>query len=139
MIPKRRSKIRQRSNRKSELKKYWDECWAAARLAVIRRDGGKCQVCRSVRVLQADHFISRAHKSTFFDIRNLTCVCSTCNMLKFYNRYNLPYKVAKIVEKREGPKAIEELESKARQVKKWTIEELQSLTVEFNGMYKENK
>lgn len=135
----RRSKLRKVSNTGITKSKHWKDCWEAVRAAVIRRDGGKCQVCSSKRVLQADHFISRAHKATFFDIRNLTCVCSTCNMLKFYNRNNVPYKVGKIVEKREGVKAIQELENIARTIKKWTFEELIELTQKFNKLHQKEK
>lgn len=109
------------------------------REAVYRRDGFRCKICYKNQdqvVLNADHMLSRRHKGTYYDVRNLTTLCAACNRAKFWNQANLPYRVAKIVEIREGEEAIRELEQMARKPKKWTIDELQGLIVKHDRMFR---
>ena len=83
--------------------RLWKEC-------SFLRDGRECQV-KKLRplvnvthndVLQTDHWIPRADKNYFFDIRNATVVCSTCNMHKKNNVRGVDHAITSIVMEREG-------------------------------------
>ena len=77
------------------------------------RDGEICQVKKlrplvnvtHSEVLQTDHWIPRADKNFFFDIRNATVVCSTCNMHKKNKVRGVDHAITSIVMEREGGEA----------------------------------
>ena len=103
---KKRKKVT--SARKLYLKaeRLWKEC-------ALLRDGPACQVKKlrpAVNVthsetLQVDHWITRADKNFFFDIRNATMVCSTCNMHKKNHVRGVDHAITSIVMDREGGEA----------------------------------
>ena len=77
------------------------------------RDGRECQVHKLFpqintthdNILQVDHCLTRRDKNFFFDIRNATVVCSTCNMHKKNKFRGIDYAIQKIVMEREGYEA----------------------------------
>src|SRR3990167_5164953 len=70
---------------------------------VIKRDGGKCQVCGSRSNLLADHCFSRQVRELFYRPENLTCLCSNCNFQKKMDgTKGITLKVYDIVLFREG-------------------------------------
>lgn len=86
--------------------RLWKEC-------AFLRDGRICQVQKHYplipinhdEILQVDHGIPRADKNFFFDIRNATIVCKTCNGAKKWQRYGVHHAIEQIIIKREGGEA----------------------------------
>ena len=77
MIPKsptgrtvRQDRARRKRHAATELK--------LARLAVIRRDGPNCRVCRRAGAIHAHHIVFRSQGGTH-DTRNLIGVCGPCH------------------------------------------------------------
>jgi uncharacterized Zn finger protein (UPF0148 family) len=52
--------------------------------------------------LQIDHCITRGNKHFFFDHRNGTVVCATCNRAKHFKQKSIGRAIDEIVSKREG-------------------------------------
>lgn len=104
------------------LKKFEPEMKAI----ILARDGNKCQIKgfpehKCGGSLVADHRPAKRGKhSTFFDPRNLTCVCSTANFMadKGFNSF-VHNAIIQVIKRREGDSIIEELHAKSRLTKKW--------------------
>lgn len=110
---------------------------------VKRRDGYKCAVAgvnhKCWGVLVADHWKGRGHTNTFFDIRNLTCICRNANNLKRFDSF-LANAVSKVVQNREGAGILEELNFLSRQpAMKLTEDALIVLVEKYNQTYTEEK
>ena len=98
-------------------------------------DYGKCITCsRLVKRQEADagHFISRRYNSTFFDEKNVSLQCKQCNLS---GGQILEYR--RQIIKRYGENADVELEDKAMETKKWTIDELSELAEIYKAKIKE--
>mgnify|MGYP001599509665 FL=1 len=108
------------------------------KLAVHRRDK-VCQVCRSDRRLQVDHFISRRNMSTYFDINNLTLLCGTCHTKKSFGYQDYSKRVDDVVLSREGDEVVDELRRKSRTIKKWNPEELLAMAESYKKLWNENQ
>src|SRR3990167_6705940 len=131
MTPLRKKGIRKKSLSKTLWKKTFRACERALIAAVNRRDK-VCQLCGSKEVLQMDHaIVSRKHLSTFFEIRQMLLLCSRCHCSKSFDNHGLSYRVAEIVRNREGSHFINLLVAKSRQIKKWTIDDLEGMTKQF--------
>lgn len=101
---------------KSNLKKLQEKNWKLCREIVLIRDKFKCQICGSKENLQVDHAISRVHKILFYEISNLTTLCSKCHTTKSFQKGgNLDKRVDQIVIKREGQKKWNEMIDLSRQ------------------------
>lgn len=74
------------------------------------RDGHQCMVAKLFPTidlhhagpLQIDHCITRKNKHFFFDHRNGTVVCSSCNRAKHYKQKSVDRAIDLIVKEREG-------------------------------------
>lgn len=131
----RRKKLRRKSlSKKTLYARAEKNAWEACREAIKRRDK-VCQVhgaeCKNA-ILVVDHFLSRTHKRIYFDERNLTLVCRTANWEKFRNRGDTAFRISKVVENKWGKEAIEDLGFQARIPKKYSIQELEEITRNFN-------
>jgi hypothetical protein len=80
--------------------------------------------------------VSRVHKATFFEIKQMTLLCAPCHTLKTFNRCGMPILVLEIVRRREGGDFIMDVIARSKRVKKWSLDELQKMTEEFEGMYR---
>ena len=128
--------MRKRSLTNTIWKKAFRACERSLIAAVNRRDK-YCQLCGSKNVLQMDHaIISRKHKATFFEIRQMVLLCAACHCSKSFDNFGLAHRVCEIVRKREGSQFIKSLSEKSRQIKKWTITELENLTEYFENYAK---
>lgn len=76
--------------------------------------------------LDCGHFIPRQNMSLRWDTRNLRPQCKECNQYKNGNLLMFANKLEK-----EDPGIIEALETEAREIKKWTREELKHLLIDF--------
>ena len=126
--------MRQKSLVKTVWKRAFRACERAMIAAVNRRDK-VCQLCKSDFVLQADHaIVSRKHLSTFFEIRQMVLLCRTCHGHKTWKNFGTEVRVAEIVRKREGVDFINWVQQQSRQIKKWSVEELENMTEYFKGV-----
>ena len=131
----KRKPIRKKSLTKTLWKKAFRACERAMIAAANRRDQ-KCQLCGSKEVLQMDHaIVSRKHLSTFFEIRQMVLLCQKCHCSKSFDNHGLSYQVIEIVRNREGAPFINKLVEQSRQIKKWSLDELEEMTKQFNEMY----
>ena len=79
----------------------------------FERDGDRCMVQKHhptidiahAGPLQVDHCITRKNKHYFFDPRNGTVVCSSCNRAKHYKQKSVDRAIDDIVREREGEEA----------------------------------
>ena len=96
-----------------KLEKRAGELW---REICFLRDGRMCQVQKDypnidiyhAGYLQVDHCITRGNKHFFFDPRNGTIVCGTCNRAKCYKQKSIDRAIDEIVRKREGDEWFDE-------------------------------
>lgn len=99
----------------------------------IRKRDGCCVQCGTPENLTCGHLITRNCKSVRFDLRNLFCQCKSCNMLhEFYPERFTAWWIGKF-----GQEAYEKLVADSKQIKKWTVEELQELEDGFNKLTEE--
>lgn len=84
---------------KGLIKKNWDLC-----RKIVRFRGNVCELCESPYELQVDHCFSRKVKQLFYEISNLTLLCSSCHTKKSFNQEDLALRVFEHVENREGAK-----------------------------------
>ena len=110
--------------------KYWPEI----RRIVIARDK-RCQLCGRYDTLQVDHFISRGCSGTFFDIRNLTTLCSACHLKKTYGVQGFDVLLYDLVNKRESKRTIEVLKKRARHPHQITQEEIEKYIKKLQKRY----
>lgn len=105
---------------------------------VKERDGFKCMVkginhtCSEILV--ADHWKGRGNGATFFDMRNLTCICNNANNLKRFDAY-LANAVTRVVQEREGLGILEELNILSHKPMKFTKEQLEVLVEKYRQTY----
>lgn len=85
---------------KGWIRKNWDLCREIVRL----RNNNGCELCGSIFELQVDHAFSRTKRQLFYEISNLTLLCSSCHTAKSFNQGDKVLEVFEHVEKREGVK-----------------------------------
>lgn len=95
---------------------------------------GLCVTCKKLKPigeLQGGHFISRRHKATILDERNIHPQCVRCN--QWLNGNLSEYR------KFLGDDLADELKAKSMQVKKFTREELNELRDGFRARIRKEK
>lgn len=131
-------RIRKKSLAKTIWKRAFNACEQAMYAAVKRRDK-VCVLCGSSEVLQAHHaIIGRQHKSTFFEIKQMTTLCSKCHLNATFKNNGKDIQAAAVVAERECYGYLEEMYKKSLEKKKWNLEELETMKSQFEGMYREN-
>lgn len=127
--------MRKKSLAKTELKKAFRAAEEALIEAVHRRDK-LCKICGSDSILQADHsIISRRHKATFFEVRQMTLLCRACHCAKTFKRFGLDIKVAALVAEREGQSYLDWLFEESKKIKKWSLQELEEIKLNLNAVH----
>jgi len=99
-------------------------------------DYGKCITCQKPiprTLLQAGHFIPGRHNANLFSARGVHAQCYNCNINLKGNTLEYRRKIIELY----GEGADLELEEEARQIKKFTIPELEALKVELKEKIKE--
>ena len=123
--------------KKSLTKTLWKRAFRAAErsmIAFVNRRDKHCQLCKSTFILQSDHaIVSRRHLATFFEVKAQVLLCSKCHLKKTFNQHGLPVAVAAIVAEREGMTYVDWVIAESRKIKKYTLQELEDLTKEFNS------
>lgn len=133
-MKKLRKKSPLKNSTKKLLRKAQNLCEREMKLAVHRRDK-KCQICGSIQRLQCDHWLSRRNKSTYYDLANLTLLCSKCHYLKSYGYQDMTQRVEDEVLLREGEQVCQEIRMRARTIKKWEIQELNDLAETYSRLF----
>uniref|UniRef100_A0A6M3JKI0 Putative lambda recombination protein n=1 Tax=viral metagenome TaxID=1070528 RepID=A0A6M3JKI0_9ZZZZ len=100
------------------------------------KDWGLCITCGKryhIKLLQAGHFISGRHNANLFSEMGVHAQCYNCNINLRGNTLEYRRKIIELYD--EG--ADLELEAEARQIKKFTIPELEALLIEYKNKIKE--
>ena len=100
-------------------KKLQDKCEDLWKEYCYLRDGRKCQVKEHFpkyplshsKTMQVDHCFTRTNKHLFVDTRNGTCVCSSCNFQKNWDKKSVGRLIDEIVIKREGQAVFDEMKA----------------------------
>ncbi len=93
---------------------------------------GECITCDATLEfdqLQAGHFIPGRHNANLFSERGVHSQCRACNIL----RHGMPLEYRRQVIKLYGTGADEELEAEARQIRKFTVQELDDLRQHYEN------
>ena len=106
-------------SRKGLIKKNWQ----LVRMAVIQRAGGICEICKKI-AHEVDHCFSRSNRELFYEIKNLTLLCSFCHSYKTHRQYDFDLRVYELVQEREGTEAFEALRKVSKRrggFSKWAL------------------
>lgn len=96
---------------------------------------GECFTCDfggHISELQAGHFIAGRHNAYLFSERGVHTQCVKCNLTLGGN----PHEYRRQIVKLYGEDVAMELEAEARQIKKFTISELESLLRDYKQAIK---
>jgi hypothetical protein len=123
---------------KSAKKEAWDACSRHVRMRDALQTTGtlekaRCCTCGKIMKLgnlQAGHWLPGRHPSVLFDTMQIHAQCYGCNMALKGN----PIKYWHFMEKTHGRVAMEALEERDRQSKKFTVGELNSIRDNFLDM-----
>lgn len=94
------------------------------------REYGRCITCGEqfpFVQLQAGHFIAGRHNANLFSERGTHAQCKRCNIIE----HGRPLEYRRQIIKLYGDGADLELEAEARQVKKFTIQELEEMKADL--------
>lgn len=117
-------------------KKLWPVFSQYIRLKESYDGWGQCITCsikKPWKDLQAGHFVSRRFKATLYEEMNVHTQCFACNCMLSGNL--LIYR--RVMDDIYSPKAVEELERRAKQVKKFTVGELGVMLDGYTAKVKE--
>ena len=98
-------------------------------------DYGKCITCLKIipkSLLQAGHFISGRHNANLFSVKGTHAQCYNCNINLRGNTLEYRRKIIELY----GEGVDVKLEEKAKQVKKFTIPDLEELMKDLKEMTK---
>lgn len=88
---------------------------------IRQRDGNKCVLCGSTKMVQCGHILSRVSYATRWDERNAHAQCAACNMKHEYNSYPfVSWALANV-----GKDAMDELQAMWNKPKQMTNADLQ--------------
>jgi len=96
---------------------------------------GLCITCGKryhIKLLQAGHFVSGRHNANLFSERGTHAQCYNCNINLRGNTLEYRRKIIQMY----GEGADEEIEEEARQIKKFTTQDLEALMVYFKDKLK---
>lgn len=91
---------------------------------------GKCFTCDKIlpfKKLQCGHFISRKHNNTRYDEQNCYAQCAGCNVFKHGNYIEYTLRLIEKYSKRR----IVTLQKRSQKIKKFTVQELESLIKKY--------
>ena len=123
--PPKPNKVRLKKKSVKTLKRIlWERYFSPY---IRQRDNGVCFTCGNTKEWKfqhAGHFIPKSkYSDTEFDETNVHCQCPKCNTFK---HGNLTEYTLKMIDK-YGREKVEELRKRGQIVKRWRIEELESL------------
>ncbi len=140
-------KIKKYIRKKSLSKTLWKKAFnnaESALIAMINRRDKDCQVASDCAVsggcsdvLQMDHgLVSRKHKSTFFEPRQMILLCSKAHTKKTFKTHGFDVIVFEKIRNREGSFFVDQMLNLSQRIKKWSIQELEEMTKQFEELEK---
>ena len=96
------------------------------------KDWGLCITCGKryhIKLLQAGHFIPGRHNANLFSERGTHAQCYNCNINLRGNTLEYRRKIIELY----GENADVELENEARQIKKYTVQDLEALAIYYQA------
>lgn len=138
-------KIKQIKKRRVTVSSVKKKVWALFSQYIRIRDCLKTTGCTSfglcitcgkryhIKLLQAGHFISGRHNANLFSERGTHAQCYNCNINLRGNTLEYRRKIIELY----GEGADIELEREARQIKKYTVSDLETLTLYLKERIKE--
>ena len=127
--------------KKESVRKLKRKCWVVFSIYTRKKDClrttgsleyGECITCNETlefKKLQAGHFIAGRHNANLFSERGVHAQCRRCNILE--NGRPLEYR--RQIIKLYGEGADLELEEEAKQLKKFTSDELEGMIEEYKN------
>lgn len=80
-----------------------------------------CHVKKHYKDMQNGHYISRGHMTTRWDEENCRVQCVGCNVFRNGNYTEYSYRLLKEI----GAKGLDKLMAKKKEIKQWSIKEIQ--------------
>jgi hypothetical protein len=127
--------------KKKTLSKTKKDLWTVFSIFIRMRDcfkttgsiqWGLCVTCEKryhLTLLQAGHFIAGRHSSNLFSERGTHAQCYNCNLNLKGNTLEYRRQIIKLY----GEGADLELEKEAKQIRKYTVPELEEMLVDYKG------
>lgn len=110
--------------KKTKIKQLKDELEELWKLICLKRDNFTCQYCGNKKDLQVHHIISRSNMNTKFDIENGITLCKKCHTKISVNPTSRTEFMIWYI-KKFGIEKLEELQKRAREIKRWKVGELE--------------
>jgi len=112
------------------LKTKLDKAWS---IAVKKRAGNVCEVCKSSKSLNAHHYISRSNLRLRWELFNGVCVCPGHHLFNNESFHKDPEFGHYWMEEHRWEDLCKINVEKAKGIKKWTMDELQDKLKELEG------
>lgn len=112
--------------KKKGVRLWKKKVWKVFSDYIRERDNWTCITCKKVaygQKMHAGHFVPRAHSSTFLDEKNVHAQCCYCNT---YGNGEPHIYAAELVS-RYGQEEFEALIKRGREIKRFTVKELEDL------------
>lgn len=121
-----------RTRSKKTVTKLLDAAWSRA---VKKKAGFKCEVCGTKQHLNSHHYISRNNRMLRWDLRNGICVCAGCHTFRNESFHHNPVFGHFWMEENRW-EDLGYLACHQNEIKKWTLEEMESALEELNNFIK---
>ena len=103
---------------------YLDNLWSRA---VKLQAGNQCEYCGKTSSLNSHHIFSRSNYHMRWEIENGSCLCASHHILSTFSAHKAPLEFAEFFKEKRGGVWYQSLLEEARQIKKFTIPELEEL------------
>ena len=125
---------------KSEWKKAWADAESSMKMAIVRRDEGRCRICKRGGTrrnpLQVHHALAkRGKKSVFFNPTNLITLCSACHQQATNDWHDMNARVVTSIVRECGIDLVTEVLEAARKTKKHSFAELVDIQKDFDSRW----
>ena len=126
--------VKKKKPDRKRLKKQLDELWAEL---VKKRAGYKCERSGKTGYLNSHHVFSRSNLSVRWNLDNGVCLNAGRHTLQTDSAHKNPIEFIEWIKDKRGIEWYEEMRTKANQVRKWTIIEMEEKVKEFQEMIKQ--
>ena len=99
------------------------------------KEGANCFTCKKwyeIKLLQAGHFLSRRHKATLYEEKNVHAQCYNCNI----NLKGNPAKYFVEMEKKYGRPLVDRLMKQSNEIKQFKPYELEEMIERYKNLIK---
>lgn len=128
---------KQKKVSKTSLEKKLDNLWSEA---VKIKAGNICEYCSRRDTLNSHHIISRANKSTRWDLENGVCLCvSHHTFSNIFSAHLTPLEFVDWIYNTRGKKEIDQLRKESQKKADLSISKLQEIKTYLEEYIKNNK